>query len=150
MEGRREIYVPPEGPPQGGRPNPEIFAKMGQDNIFAMLADFYTALEKSEIRSLFPADMQAASKKSAAFFVFLLGGPPLYQQQYGPPMMRQRHMPFKIDEHARQVWMECFRQTMVDADKKYAFPMEHSEDFFRFLESFSRWMVNSASSSDTP
>src|SRR5438105_1116941 len=131
MEGRRDIYVPPEGPPQGDKPNPEIYAKMGQENIYAMLADFYAELEKSEIRSLFPSDMLAASKKSASFFVFLLGGPPLYHQQHGPPMMRKRHMPFKIDEHARQVWLACFRKTLVDGDKKYAFPMEHVEGFFR-------------------
>ena len=142
MEDTRNIYVPPEGPPQGGRPSPEIYAKMGQDNIFAMLADFYEELGKSEIRALFPKDMLAASKKSGAFFVFLLGGPPLYQQQYGPPMMRQRHLPFKIDEHARQVWLECFRKVLIDSEKKYAFPAEHQEGFMRFLEEFSRWMVN--------
>jgi hemoglobin len=142
MENKRNIYVPPEGPPRSGRPNPEIYAIMGQDSIFAMLADFYAELGKSEIRSLFPADMLAASKKSAAFFVFLLGGPPLYQQHYGPTMMRQRHLPFKIDQHARSVWLECFRKVLVDSDKKYGFPEQHKDEFMRFLEEFSQWMVN--------
>lgn len=142
MEGRREIYVPPEGPPPGEKPNPEIYERMGEDNIFSMLADFYEELAKSEIRSLFPEDMREASKKSAAFFVFLLGGPPLYHERHGSPMMRKRHLPFKIDEHARQVWLDCFRKILVDSDKKYSFPIEHKESFFRFLEGFSRWMVN--------
>ena len=61
---------------------------MGQENIFKMLEDFYLELEQSSIRHLFPDDVVAASRKSAAFFVGLLGGPPLYQQLYGPPMMR--------------------------------------------------------------
>jgi len=141
MNTRRELYVPPEGPPSEGRPNPEIFAKMGQDNIFLMIEDLYLNLEKSKIRSIFPEDMIEASKKSAAFFVFLLGGPPLYQQRHGPPMMRQRHMPFVIDEEARLEWIRCF-DMVLENPKKYQFPEEYLTEFRRFLDRFSRWMVN--------
>ena len=74
----RQIYVPPGGPPQGPPPDPEIYRIMGEVNIFKMMSDFYKELEKSEVRPLFPADMEEASKKSAAFFVGILGGPPLY------------------------------------------------------------------------
>lgn len=142
MNNERQFYVPPGGPPQGVQPNPEIYAKMGSENIFKMLEDFYQELEKSEIRHLFPEDMVEASKKSAAFFVFILGGPPLYQEKFGPPMMRRRHMPFVIDEHARQIWLGCFQKVLQDADKKYDFPMEHFDSFWNFLEKFSGWMVN--------
>jgi hemoglobin len=138
----RQIYVPPEGPPPADPRNSEIYAKMGEENIFKMLEDFYLELGKSTIRDMFPPDMAEASRKSAEFFVFLLGGPPLYQQRHGAPMMRRRHMPFKIDEAARQVWLDCFRKTLQDADKKYHFPMDHFEGFWTFLEKFSAWMVN--------
>jgi hemoglobin len=146
MNKSRDIYIPPGGPPQE-RPNPQIFAKMGEKNIFQMLEDFYLELGASDIKHLFPKDMVQASKKSGAFFVFLLGGPPLYQQQFGAPMMRQRHLPFKIDEAARQVWLDCFKKTLVDADKKYHFPNEYLEEFIHFLERFSLWMVNTRSPS---
>lgn len=138
----RRFYIPPEGPPQGIQPNPEIYAAMGEASIYKMLEDFYLELEKSSIRSLFPEDMRQASKRSAAFFVYILGGPPLYQQQYGPPMMRKRHMPFTIDESTRQVWLNCFKLILREADKKYQFPMEHMESFWHFLDRFSLWMVN--------
>lgn len=144
MSNKREIFTPSEGPPQSKRPNSEIFAVMGQDNIFRMLQDFYERLEKSEIRHLFPANMREASQKSAAFFVFLLGGPPLYQQQFGPPKMRQRHLPFIIDEKSRQIWLKCFRETLINSDTKYNFPKEHLEEFYQFLDQFSRWMVNTS------
>src|SRR6266446_5770810 len=104
----RVIHTPPGGPPQGPSPNSEIYKSMGEENIFRMMSDFYKELEKSEIRSLFPADMEEASKKSAAFFVTILGGPPLYAQMYSPPRMRARHIPFEIDERARQIWLACF------------------------------------------
>jgi hemoglobin len=136
-----EVYTPPEGPPQEA-PSREIFARMGQENIFRMCADFYAALEKSEIRPLFPADMAQASQKLAAFLTGLLGGPPLYHERHGPPRMRARHLPFAIDEKARGIWLECFREILKNAPARYGFPAEHLPGFIRFLESFSAWMVN--------
>lgn len=79
MKGMRKIYVPPTGP-LGQRPNPKIFELMGEENIYLMLRDFYRELECSPIRHLFSEDLEEASRKSAAFFVFLLGGPPDYQK----------------------------------------------------------------------
>jgi hemoglobin len=140
----RQIYIPPGGPPQGPPPNSAIYRIMGEENIFKMMSDFYKELENSELRPLFPADMEEASKKSAAFFVGILGGPPLYAQMYGPPRMRARHIPFEIDEHARQVWLACFDRVLEGADGKYSFPMEHMQGFKDFLKNFSAWMVNKA------
>jgi hemoglobin len=140
----RTIYTPPGGPPQGPGPSNEIYRIMGEANIFKMMTDFYKELEKSEIRHLFPSNMEEASKKSAAFFVTVLGGPPLYFQMFGPPRMRARHLPFEIDEPSRQAWLQCFEKTLEGADLKYQFPMQHMEGFKEFLRSFSAWMVNKA------
>lgn len=143
MSAERDIYVPPQGPPQSG-PSREIYARMGEENIFKMCRDFYAELEKSPVRPLFPPDMAEASKKIAAFLTGLLGGPPLYQQQFGPPRMRARHLPFAIDESARGEWLAAFKRTLAGADKKYDFPPEHLPGFIKFLEDFSAWMVNQA------
>src|SRR5256885_1169370 len=140
----RPIYTPPGGPPQGPGPSREIYGAMGEANIFRMISDLYKELEKSEVRGLFPRDMEEASKKSAAFFVGLLGGPPLYVEKYGSPRMRARHLPFEIDERARQIWLACFDRVLEGADAKYQFPMEHMQSFKDFLKSFSTWMVNKA------
>jgi hemoglobin len=146
----RDIYVPVGGPPRVTPPNPEIYAIMGEEMVFAMIRDFYKELEKSSIRHLFPQDMAAASEKSAAFFVGLVGGPPLYQQRYGNPMMRARHLPFVIDEAARQEWLRCFALVLEDAPAVYNFPAQHLLGFWAFLEGFSSWMVNSAPAADQP
>jgi hemoglobin len=140
----RVIYVPPSGPPQGPGPNPAIYKAMGETNIFRMMSDFYKELEKSAIRHLFPPNMEEASRKSALFFITVLGGPPLYFERFGPPRMRARHLPFVIDEPARQVWLECFERVLEGADSKYQFPMEHMDSFRSFLKNFSAWMVNKA------
>jgi len=138
---QREIYIPPRVHVE--RPNSEIFNQMGVDNIYQMLEDFYKELAESSIRSMFPSDMVAASKKSAAFFVGVLGGPALYHQQYGNPMMRARHLPFVIDEAARQEWLACFNRVLDNAVTRYNFPAEHLPGFRAFLNGFSAWMVNS-------
>lgn len=141
---RRVIYTPPGGPPQGPGPSHEIYRIMGEANILRMIADFYAELEKSEIRSLFPADLETSSRKTGLFFVGLLGGPPLYIEKYGSPRMRARHLPFEIDERARQIWLACFQKTLENAESEYGFPVEHLQGFKDFLTSFSAWMVNKA------
>lgn len=144
----RPIYIPPGGPPQVERPNPEIFAIMGEENIFLMLTDFYHLLAQSEIRSMFPRTeklLAQAAHKSGAFFVGLLGGPPIYHSLYGSPMLRARHMPFPIDAAARQTWLACFDEILDDAADNYNFPPQHIDGFREFLRVFSGWMVNTKS-----
>ncbi len=137
-----QIYVPAGGSPRVSPPSRDIYGRMGEANIYLMMADFYGELEQSTIRGMFPEDMEEASRKSAKFFIGILGGPPLYQMEYGSPMMRGRHMPFAIDEVARQVWLDCFMRTLDHSVDKYDFPEEHLAGFRAFLVGFSAWMVN--------
>lgn len=136
------VHVPPSGPPQGPGPSKEIYGRMGEAAIFRMCADFYAALEQSPIRPMFSSDMKAASEKLAAFLVGICGGPPLFRQRYGEPMMRARHLSFPIDEAARRTWLDCFRRVLAEAPARYGFPAEHLPGFLEFLEGFSGWMVN--------
>jgi hemoglobin len=144
----RQVYVPPIDPSRIPPPSWEIYALMGEDNIVRMIEDFYRELERSSVRTLFPADMVAASRKSAAFFIGLLGGPPLYHQRYGNPMMRARHMAFSITPRAREEWLACFERVLAHATGRYNFPAEHLQGFRAFLHGFSLWMVNTAGEAD--
>jgi hemoglobin len=138
----RPVYVPPIDPASIPPPSREIYALMGEANIFRMMEDFYGELERSSLRPLFPEDMTAASRRSAAFFVGLLGGPPLYHQRHGNPMMRARHLPFAITPRAREEWLRCFERVLERAPERYGFPAQHLAGFRAFLQGFSLWMVN--------
>ncbi len=138
----RPVYVPPINPGGIAAPSREIYGLMGEDNIVRMIEDFYRELEASSLRPLFPADMMAAAQKSAAFFVGLLGGPPLYHQRHGNPMMRARHLPFRITPRARAEWLACFDRVLATATERYKFPAQHLPGFRAFLRDFSLWMVN--------
>lgn len=140
----KQPFVPNMRPNQVSAPSRDVYAVMGADNVYRMLSDFYQELGRSSISHMFPRDMEKASRKSADFFISLLGGPPLYQQRYGNPAMRARHMPFPITYDARRVWLDCFEAVLADAEEKYNFPAEHLPGFHAFLTGFSEWMVNTA------
>lgn len=143
-ERTKPVHVPPGGPGAVERPSPEIFEALGEDGVFELLADFYRRLGDSDIQHMFPEDLIAASERSAAFFVQLLGGPPLFNERYGPPRMRARHIPFEIDGAARATWLGAFRATLDESAEGGVFPADHLPGFLAFLEGFSSWMVNVA------
>lgn len=141
MSAPHQVHVPPIDPAQIKGPSLEIYGRMGEASV-RMIEDFYRELEGSPVRRLFPGDMVEASRKSAAFFVGLVGGPPLYHQRHGNPMMRARHLPFRITPRVRETWLACFDRVLADAPARYCFPAPHLPGFRAFLRDFSLWMVN--------
>ncbi|TGK07460.1 bacitracin resistance protein BacA [Leptospira semungkisensis] len=139
-----EFYTPPLGPPS---PNPKLhtlFQTLGEAKIRELVASFYSKIPSSEIAWMFPENLEESISKSADFLVQALGGPAYYVQKYGPPRMRARHLPFPIDEKARRVWLSCYRKSI----KEWEAGEEEKEILWKFLEDFSAWMVNKASSID--
>ncbi|MDF1810127.1 MAG: hypothetical protein P1U42_10575 [Phycisphaerales bacterium] len=139
------VYTPPGGPPQTDRIPAAVYEQMGEENITRFTHAFYTRLGQSSIAHMFPKsekNLMRAADKSAAMFVFLFGGPHAYQQRYGQPMLRARHIPFVIDEPARQEWLRCYRETLDEASEKFNMPNEHIDAVWKFISDFSTWMVN--------
>lgn len=137
------IYTPPLK--EVRMPDPAIYAAIGHDGIQRMLRDLYRLLAKSPISGMFPAgedELMAAADKSALFWTTMIGGPPLYQQKFGHPRMRQRHFPFHIDYEAREHWLACWYAVLENAET-YGFPKEHLQSFRNYIDDFSEWMVNS-------
>ncbi|MBO6738981.1 MAG: hypothetical protein JJ916_03890 [Phycisphaerales bacterium] len=146
------IWTPPGGPPQTDRIPAAVYEAMGEAQITRFFHAFYRRLGQSSIAHMFPQsekNLMRAADKSAAMFVFLFGGPHLYQQRYGRPMMRARHLPFVIDEPARQEWLRCYRETLDEAPEQYNMPAEHVEAVWKFVVDFSAWMVNAESSNQS-
>lgn len=141
------IWTPPEGPPQTDRIPAAVYETMGEEQITRFTHAFYRRLGQSSIAHMFPTsekNLMRAADKSAAMFTFLFGGPHLYQQRYGRPMMRARHLPFVIDEPARQEWLRCYRETLDEAPEQFGMPSEHVQSVWKFVVDFSAWMVNAA------
>jgi hemoglobin len=67
----------------------------------------------SGIRAMHGADLTSAREKLYMFLTGWTGGPQLYVERYGHPMLRRRHLPFAIGESERDQWMYCMIQAMV-------------------------------------
>lgn len=131
--------------PQVTLPHPEIYQKLGREGIENLVKAVYRLLGKSPIAAMFPQtedELMASAAKSALFWVTICGGPPLYEEKFGHPRMRARHMGFAIDEASRRHWVACWDQVLATAPEDFGFPAHRIAGFRAYIDSFSQWMVN--------
>lgn len=72
-------------------------------------------------------------------FNTVLGGPNIYTEEHGHPMLRKRHMAFTITEFERDAWLE----NMQTAINRAAFPQGVGDYLFERLRLTANHMVNS-------
>lgn len=88
----------------------------GVANIRQLVETFYDVMESDPkaqaIRAMHPEDLTSAREKLFMFLTGWTGGPQLYIERYGHPFLRRRHLPFAIDESARDQWMYCMIRAM--------------------------------------
>lgn len=93
---------------------------LGGDSGVRRLVDrFYDLMDEVPeyhgIRKLHPQDLAGSREKLHLFLSGWLGGPALYVEKYGHPMLRARHLPFAIGITERDAWLACMLQAMEDA-----------------------------------
>ncbi len=103
----------------GAREPDTPYALLGGDAGVRKLVDHFYALmgevpEYHVIRKLHPQDLSVSAEKLYRFLSGWLGGPPLYMEKYGHPMLRARHLPFPIGIAERDAWLACMLQAMED------------------------------------
>ena len=57
---------------------------------------------------------QETEDKLFKFLNGWMGGPDLYVQEYGHPMLRRRHMSIQIDVSARDQWLMCMDLALTE------------------------------------
>ena len=75
-----------------------------------------TLPEAAGIRAMHPASLDSSREKLHLFLVGWLGGPQLYVERFGPPMLRARHLPFPIGDAERDAWIGCMSQALDEQD----------------------------------
>ena len=113
---------------------------IGKEALYDMIDYFYTLVEKDErLNHLFPGDFAETSRKQKQFLTQFLGGPNIYTEEHGHPMLRKRHMDFTITEFERDAWLE----NMYTAIQYANFPAGVGEYLFERLRLTANHMVNS-------
>lgn len=100
---------------------PTPYELIGGDAAVRRLVDrFYdlmdSAPEAASIRAMHARSLRASREKLYLFLSGWLGGPPLYVERYGHPMLRARHLPFPIGEEARDQWMWCMDRALEEEE----------------------------------
>lgn len=110
----------------------------GEAAVRALVQRFYQLMDNlpdaAEIRAMHARNLKGSEEKLFLFLSGWLGGPPLYVENYGHPRLRQRHMPFPIDERARDQWMACMRQAMADVGIEEGLRQELDAAFYKVAD----------------
>lgn len=87
----------------------------GAEGIRSIVEAFYPKVQKHPLLGpLFPEDINPVMEKQYQFLSQFFGGPSLYSDQHGHPMMRARHLPFPITPERAEAWLDCMRRALED------------------------------------
>ena len=117
-----------------------LYALIGEDGFERLTQAFYAQVQGDEILGpMYPAEeLTAAQQRLRDFLVGRFGGPPRYIEQRGHPRLRMRHMPFAIDQRARDRWMELMSRALDQVN----LPVEAENLLRRFFEDTATFMIN--------
>src|SRR5690625_2693611 len=88
----------------------------GQDSVDKIIELLYSHIGKHEkLIPIFPDDLDESARKQRLFLTQFFGGPSLYLEERGHPMLKRRHMPFEITFERRNAWLECVDKALAEA-----------------------------------
>lgn len=123
-----------------------IYGIIGEEGFTRLVAAFYRQVPADDILGrMYPAeDLAGAEQRLRDFLIYRFGGPQRYIEERGHPRLRGRHMPFHINQTARDRWMQLMDKAFTDA----ALPIEVEQFLRAFFEQMSTFMINQDSPVD--
>jgi hemoglobin len=114
----------------------------GEANLRALVDRFYDLMELepryAELRAAHGSTLEHAREKLFMFLSGWLGGPPLYTDKFGHPMLRARHLPFSIGTVERDQWIACMGQAMAELEVPEPFRLGLLGNLYKTAD----WMRN--------
>lgn len=119
------------------------YERVGDEGIERLVAAFYRRVPQDDILGpMYPKqDFAGAEKRLRDFLRFRWGGRMDYIEERGHPRLRMRHVPFVIDQAARDRWMKLMSEAFIEAE----FPEEVIALFQPFLDNVATFLINSPS-----
>ena len=116
----------------------------GEQTLLNLVDRFYfymdTLPEAQGILAIHQRNLSSAKAKLFKFLSGWLGGPNLFIEEFGHPMLRARHLPFVIGESERDQWMLCMNKALADL----SLPAEMKHTIQQALEQLATHMINQA------
>ncbi|MCK2001504.1 globin [[Brevibacterium] frigoritolerans] len=93
--------------------NPTPYELIGEGQLHKLIDVFYSNVSQHpDLQPIFPDDLTETVRKQKQFMTQYLGGPSLYTEEHGHPMLRARHIPFEITPERAKAWLSCMYQAM--------------------------------------
>lgn len=87
----------------------------GEATIRKIVNAFYPkVLAHPLLAPIFPDDIEPLIEKQFQFLTQFFGGPSLYTDLHGNPMMRARHAPFPITTERAEAWLGCMQNALEE------------------------------------
>lgn len=116
----------------------------GEPGVRALVDAFYDRMDAEPryagLRALHPPVLDGSRDKLCWYLCGWSGGPQHYQQRFGHPRLRARHLPFSIGEGERDQWLAC----MAEAMELCQIPASAREAMWQPLAELADWMRNRA------
>lgn len=85
----------------------------GEKPIRTLVNSLYKHIGKEAVLlEIFPEDLNESARKQYLFLTQLFGGPQLYLEDRGHPMLRRRHLPFEINQERKEAWLRSFEKAL--------------------------------------
>lgn len=114
----------------------------GEPRIRQLVDRFYDLMDLepgyAELRAAHGSTLDDARDKLFWFLCGWLGGPDHYQNRFGHPRLRARHLPFSIGILERDQWVACMDQAMGETDVPPALRARLNDSFMGTAD----WMRN--------
>ena len=96
----------------------EIYRRIGEEGFARLVRGFYRQVPADPVLGpMYPKeDLAGAEERLRDFLVGRFGGPMRYVEQRGHPRLRMRHMPFAIDEAARNRWVALMDRSLDESE----------------------------------
>ncbi|MBM7586534.1 hemoglobin [Bacillus pakistanensis] len=90
---------------------------IGEEKLSMLVDAFYHRVgQHPDLAPIFPSDLTETARKQKQFLTQYLGGPALYTQEHGHPMLRARHLPFEITPTRARAWLSCMDEAMNEIE----------------------------------
>lgn len=111
----------------------------GEKTFFDLVDTFYAGVSEDPLlRPMYPEDLAPSKRHLALFLIQYFGGPRTYIEERGHPRLRARHLPFPIDQVARDAWIRHMRAA-VDT---LPFAPAAREELMRYFEGAATFLIN--------
>lgn len=118
------------------------YDEIGAEKLSELVDAFYSNVaQHPKLKPIFPDDLTETARKQKQFLTQYLGGPNLYSEEHGHPMMKMRHNAFPITPERKDAWLAC----MSDAMDKTGLEGKFRHDLYRRLVLTANHMVNQQS-----